>query len=75
MFEQFEKPKFYCTVIHLYGNWELVSFFMRKFDNLSEQAPHLRQSNRENRSPRTLRPPYITFQIISRQNDMASTAS
>ena len=46
---------------------------MSKFDNLSEHksscvAPS-RQSTRENRSPRTLRPPYITFQIISRQND------
>ena len=56
-----------------YGKRELVSFFMSKFDNLSEHkssyvAPS-RQSTRENRSPRTLRPPYITFQIISRQND------
>ena len=61
------------TVQYSYGKRELVSFFMSKFDNLSEHksscvAPS-RQSTRENRSPRTLRPPYITFQIISRQND------
>ena len=58
------------TVQYSYGKRELVSFFMSKFDNLSEhKSSSFRQSTRENRSPRTLRPPYITFQIISRQND------
>ena len=63
---------FHSTVRRSYGNRELVSFFMSKFDNLSQRTA--RACSRENRSPRTLRPPYITFQIISRQND-ASTAS